>query len=323
MMKKLLKILLIFFCYFSSANMTFAHNNCTKILQIQGPEDISIVDQYLFISSTRLPPKYQFERGEIILWDLQRSAKKKLTTKYNISPHGIFAKKIKKNIYVWVINHRKNHSLDNIYFFKFIEKTQELKLIQTIESPSFMNLNDLVVDSDFNIYLSHNHLATQPLKQAIESLISPKGHITKYKDQSKTVIKNLNFPNGIELYHGKQNQKYLIITEMLNKKIHVVNLETYKITKTITLDFYPDNLNIKMDKLYIAGYRSLLSVYLNAIFSKNSPSVVSELNMINYNLKSIFEDNGQLISAASVAAEKNKKLFIGNIYSDFLLKCKL
>ncbi len=302
--------------------LSYQELNCHKIEGLIGPEDIVNVDEHIFISSTRLPYRYNFEIGDI--YYLNANAPKNgavsLAKEFNISPHGIHAMRIHGNIYVWAIHHA--FPRDSVFIFKF--ENEKLTLVKKIESPFYINSNDILPLDLNTFYLTHDHGSLNSISKKLENYTRQgQGYITLYKDaQVNKVMNGLSFTNGIQ-----RIKKTLFVAQMLERKITSFDIQSdgnlLKV-KEFKLNFLPDNITIKdSSTLIVASHPKIFKLQAHAHSSHHiSPSSISELNVNNGKETQVLLNDGNLISAASVALKIDSFLYIGNIYQNHILRCE-
>lgn len=297
--------------------------DCRKLSHIHGPEDIARVEHHMFISSTYLPYRHNFEIGDIFYLDLSQedSTPVSIAKKYNLSPHGIHVRKLRDKIRLWVVNHKKE--IDSIEVFDF--ENGALSLVNSIESEFYINSNDIVSIDDEKFYLTHDHGSLNSFLRAIENFSRlGRGYVTFYDGKKvKKVLSNLSFPNGIVTIDDK-----IYIAQMLSKKVSIFRVQKdFSLTKQeeIALPYAPDNISVKdQDNLLIATHPQLFKLKAHAkIENELSPSSILNLNITSQKLKEVYTNTGEELSGSSVAVASEKDIFIGNIYGDYILKCSL
>ena len=329
-MKKILSLLLIFiiihiFSLLKDAgvmsDLKEVPLNCTKIFGIHGPEDIQIVNNHMFLSSTYLPLRNSFEIGDIFYTDLSKDQLRlvSLAKHYKISPHGIHARDLGNKIRLWVVNHLKE--FDSVEVFDF--KDEVLTKVKSIRSPHYINANDIYSLNSEQFYLTHDHGSLNKVMRTFENFSRiGRGYVTLYDGQNVSkVLSGLSFPNGIAVH-----KKDIYIAQMLGKSISSYTMnKDLSLTKkdSLSLPYSPDNITVlKGGKMLIATHPQIFSLKAHALNHKDkSPSAILSLDLANMKLSTKYLNLGSETSASSVATNYKESLFIGNIYSDYFLRC--
>lgn len=298
------------------------------MISVQGPEDFHLIDHHLFISSTALPLRHQFEQGHLYYVDLEDNKRVpiKLTQEDHpvLSPHGLYARTMNEQvIQLWVINHFNGQDSVETFSFSIVEK--KLTHLKTVRSPLFINSNDLVAVDDNRFYMTHDHGTDNHYLKKLENYTRLGfGHVTYFDgEQAKKVISTLDFPNGLAIVGSS-----LYVAQMLGRKVteyQILSPSDLKYTRNIDLPFGPDNLSLSLNEevLYVAGHPRLFSLKSHAQDARNrAPSYVFKINLKDHTFEKIFNDDGSLVSASSVATSYHDQLIIGNIYGDGIVSCK-
>jgi hypothetical protein len=299
---------------------------CSKVNNIHGPEDMEISQNTLFISSTYLPLRYHYEVGEVYSLDLTKENSKPrvlIDKSFNLSPHGIYAKSFDGVTRLWIINHSK--SGDSIEIFDYINN--KAVFIKSIKSKLYKHNNDIVAINKDQFYVTHDHGSETELGMTIENFSRMgRGYLTFFNGKEVSIVaKNLSFANGIQVIGSK-----LYMAQMLAKKIDVYKYYPsgqVELEDEIKVPYPVDNISILNNKeLILATHPKMLKLKSHAENGKNtSPSVILKLNLLNNKTKILYADTGKTMSGSSVGIihKKTNKIFIGNIYEDFFLRCKL
>lgn len=294
---------------------------CQKITGIEGPEDIEIVDNLMFVSSTKLPYRYEFGIGDIYLIDLSQetAAPISLASDFKISPHGIFAKRFGDKVKIWAIHHTTTG--DSIEVFHF--ENQRLEHLKSIKSDLLINANDIVAIDEERFYVTHDHGTLSHLGKMLENYTRiGRGFISFYDGkQIKKIETGLSFANGVQSIDG-----HLYVAQMLSKtitKYKILPNNYLEKEDVYSLPYLPDNISVKGENhLIIASHPKIFSLKNHAYSDKEiSPSVVQSLNLKTKKLTTLYMNSGQEISASSIGIFFGSELFIGNIYSHHILRC--
>jgi arylesterase / paraoxonase len=98
--------------------------------------------------------------------------------------------------------------------------------------------------------------------------------------------------------------------------------------RVMDMGFDVDNIEVDPDsgELWIGGHARLLTFVRHAADAAVlSPSQVVRVQLTEhaYDVDTVFMDNGELISGASVGAWHNGRLLIGSVFEDHILDCTL
>ncbi|XP_061169885.1 serum paraoxonase/arylesterase 1-like [Saccostrea echinata] len=156
-------------------------------------------------------------------------------------PHGISVLEDKGKIFLFVVVHRNEH--DTVERFEFLEKTLELKHLNTYTGDLVHLLNDVAATGPDSFYTTdygyyHNHLGhTSEIFLGLHF-----GHVLYYNGQNFTIVSEpTHMANGIAL---SRDGKLVYVVSSTGKKFMVFKRETdNRLTKinVIELDTLPDN----------------------------------------------------------------------------------
>lgn len=188
-------------------------------------------------------------RGRIMLFDMEKpkDGVKELMIigdKFSYDdfyPHGISVLEHKGKILLFVVVHRKEH--DTVEKFEFLEKTLELKHLETYTGDLVHLLNDVAATGPDSFYTTdygyyHNHFGhTSEIFLGLYF-----GHVLYYNGQNFTIVSEpTHMANGIAL---SRDGKLVYVVSSSGKKIMVFKREAdNRLTKinVIDLDTIPDN----------------------------------------------------------------------------------
>lgn len=305
-----------------------APTNCEQIKGMQGPEDIIKVDNYIITSGSNLKDNSEkWKQGGLYSYNILTKEVKNLTTTVNIklNIHGITSRKNTDGSWtIFAINHAPDK--DEVLVFKFINNHITLK--ETITSDIIYQLNDIVLVGDNRFIVTQDHYFKNKYMKLIENFARLGLSKMLYYDGKKftPLGPGFTFANGITLIAPNK----IAVASMLNKSIIVFDVTTTASIKkeyTIDLDFFPDNLSYAKDTndLIISGHYKILTLKKH---SENPHKVVSPSKVISYNLESknkstLVSSERPAYSGVSVAIRDKGHLFIGYIYQDYIMDCKL
>lgn len=305
------------------------------ILQITSAEDIAIQQEkgLAFISSFRgmsfIAKQRKYDEG-IYLCDINNNFSITNLTKNmkkDFHPHGISLYTNKNNkIFLFVINHRTDK--DVVEIFEYFNKKLILK--STIFDPMLKNLNDILAIDENSFYATVDHRSTNKFCQLISSyLLLKTGSVILYKNNEVSqVAKNISFANGI---NESLDKKTIFVASTLYGEIKIYNRDITSdklaFSYNIPLGTSPDNIDIDQSgDLIIGSHPKILQFSRYAKKkTKYSPSQILQVSINskgNYKIRTLFIDNGSLVSASSVGVKYKNLLFIGTVYDNKVLVLK-
>ena len=300
--------------------------------QMAGTEDLALdrKNGLLFISSSDRWNKIEGSESKdgIYLLDLEKgmSAKPiKLNSKINgaFHPHGIsFLRKNEKN-YLFAINHFKSE--DSIEVFEY--KDNQLIHLKTYKNEQMCCPNDLVAVDVDKFYVTNDHGNTSKVGRVLEDYLKlPNSYVLYFDGETYSkVVERLSYANGINI---SNNGEKLYVTEVSGQKITVMDRDlstgqlSFQFAKQI--DTGLDNISIdEDDNLWIGSHPKLLAfVSHSKDASKFSPSQVLKLKLEadDFKVEEIYLNDGEQISASSVAVKYKNEIFIGVVFESKLLR---
>ncbi len=334
-MKYSLLLLLALFlnCY---ANVkTISIDGCKKIVGLPGPEDLAIDREtgILYISShERRGTLVEGKLFQINLNSPTESVPTLIETNYpnNFHPHGMSLVKINGKLMLYVISHPSFEPFTNTIEVFQIEKNK-VKHVETIQSDTFISLNDLYVMPDGRIFASNDRGTGSMFRSYFDAFFGIKrSQITYFNLKNWTLLDNkVTYGNGI-LYKKIKDKEYLYRAATTAEKIYKYELSqngdtvTLKEVKVINLDSGPDNLEEdEKGDIYIAAHKSMFR-FLKHVDKPDypSPSQIFVLDN-NDNLKEIYANDGTEIPASSTGLRYKNRLYISQVFNPYLLSCPL
>jgi len=130
--------------------------------------------------------------------------------------------------------------------------------------------------------------------------------------------------------NASQDYNTLYISETGAKAIRVFSrdLLTGKIStlQNIDLGTSPDNIDVAEDgSLWVGAHSNILALVMHFIMGSNAPSQILRINLSGKEpeIREIYLNSGQQISASSGGTTYGEKLLIGSITSKKLLICEM
>ena len=298
-----------------------------KILQkiaLAGAEDIVInqADSFAIISATDrgvFPPEKE-EKGGLYFLDLKtdKFEAKPLTAnfKQSFAPHGISLFQNGANTDIMAINHTsKGHSIE-----VFELKGQNLTHKKTIKNPSMISPNDLVMVDKNRFYFTNDHGYTKGFGKFVEEYGGLSVSNVIYFDGTnyKEVADGIGYANGINI-DRKRNLLFVASARKFLVKVYTINQDgSLKFIEDINCGTGVDNIEFDKDgNLWIGCHPNLLRFAAYAKGKKKtSPSEIIKIEYRkkgDYSIEQIYVEEGQDMSASTVAAPFGNLILTGNV----------
>ncbi len=302
-----------------------------------GPEDMAI-DHSLgyprIIVSCKERRKENEEKGSFYSIDLNTHQSKQLhiePANFEIFPHGIDIVTIDSTTYLYAISHHQEGDTwrHPVFRFKIKGDTLALDESQVLENALMSVPNDLDVLSDGSFYASNYVPNTNPNEVTKAVLGIKTGSIVHYDGKGNWQIaeKGFCFPNGIWIDEAKN------LLFVANGACHEVlryeingdgrlkansKQSTAQQSEKITLG---DNLLLDNEgRLWTAAHPCPLDFSAHAENSEEkSPIQAFVIDPMTLKAGNVFQNNGELISAASTALFINQRLYISQVFDPFIL----
>ncbi|MEZ5030894.1 MAG: hypothetical protein R2787_05820 [Saprospiraceae bacterium] len=306
-----------------------------RSIDLPGVEDmqISYKDSFLLLSSDDRAARRDGEpsQGHLYLIDLTDSSLTPRCLTSNLAipffPHGISMFRRGENNYrVFAINHAGE--TESIEIFDLMQDS--LSHQHTLHHEALIHPNDLVALDGDQFYVTNDHgypsgwkrLAEDYLGLALSNVVHFDG--TAWHE----VASEIAYANGI---NRDPERNLLFVASPRDFLVKVYQIESdHSLTWIEDIDCQTGVDNIEFDtggKLWIGCHPSLLTFASYAKGKKEiSPSEVITLDYRgtgDYDLNTVFLDDGQLMSASTVAPPFGDLLFIGNVMDDHFLVLKI
>jgi outer membrane protein assembly factor BamB len=131
------------------------------------------------------------------------------------------------------------------------------------------------------------------------------------------LIKKLRNPNGIDSI-SIDGHPFGLLSCTYRKKVYRFDTQTGE-KKKIAKVKGGDNFTYNEGKVLLAGHLRFYKFIGHIKKNKPSPSVVYELDVMNRTKKAVFVDDGRQISTVSTALYFNNRIYLGQIFDDFVL----
>lgn len=249
-----------------------------------------------------------------------------------IAPHGIsLFKSPDGQDFLYVIDHSQASHRILLYS---IASPNLLKLINVFEDAQFLiSPNDIVAVDQQSFYFTNDHGSHGNLGRALEDYLQlSRSNVVFYKEgKYSTVADGIAYANGINL---SQDGRQLYVASPIGKYLlqYQRDQSTGALTDRQEMDLGTGVDNIELDEqgnLWIGCHPKLISFIRHAAdASRPSPSQVLRIDRSGEQrlatlAEEIYLDDGQQISASSVAAASGRHLLIGAVFDKKILWCQL
>ncbi len=315
--------------------------NCVSYSGMPGPEDL-VLDRgagILYVSSHERRIKEQ--DGKLFYLDLNSPNSKPsiLETNYpkNFRPHGMSLLNRDGKYRLYVISHIAEYKEHSVEVFERTEapkgnsKIGKWTHIQTIKDPTITSPNDLFVVSENEIFVSNDHGPGGYLKYLFQDMFGIKGAEIAYFDgKSWSSIGNpISLGNGIIFVKRQEGEEYLYRSSIGDKS--VLKFPVTRIDgrvrlgepKSIVLGSGPDNLEIdEKGIIFVATHPSIMK-FLSHVRNKENHSPTKVIKILpDDSFQEIYSNSGEQISAGSTALTYKEKIYIAQVFEDFILQCQ-
>jgi len=246
-----------------------------------------------------------------------------------IHPHGIDIVTIDSVTYLYAISHNQTDEKWRHPVVRFEIQGNRLLMDtdQIFEHELMCVPNDLDVLEDGSFYASNYIPNMNPVESTKAILGMKTGSIVHYdgKGNWQIAVKDLCYPNGIWV---NKDQDHLLIAnggcrevarfKLEGKKVHTDQKESTKKYMDIPIG---DNLLIdNQGVLWTAAHPCPLKFIDHVEDSANkSPVQIFAIDPATMKTSLVFQNNGDLINAASTAIRLNNRLYISQVFDPFIL----
>ena len=328
------------FCFSCLISMSCARlpkaitSNYRSIATGKGAEDlvldsVSSQSPRLLISCNDHRLQEKAAEGDIYVYELNEAAANaqvlpRVGEPVNLQfhPHGIFFSETQDGPLLYVISHIDAEKRHPILVYKVFPDS--LVFQKSIENKAIYSPNSVTAMRDGGFYIT-NDLGKR--NNRIEAVLKQKKGSIVYcspNDSCQRVAEKLSYANGLLI---SPNEQYLYVSTTAQNKVfqYQIGNNGSLINRTqIAKVFGGDNLRWSAGKLIIAGHYNFLAFAAHAKNpEKKSPSVVFEIDIQQKSKKLLYADKGAQISAASVGLTRAGKLYIGQVFQDFIIEVPL
>ena len=315
--------------YFKTIENKF-EGNIIKKVNLPGAEDIIVIkqDSFAIVSSTkgRALPKINKETGGLYFIDLKKRNFEPILLTDNFqkpfAPHGISIYK-KDNIYtIAAINHTDKGEFIEI----FTLNNKILSHKKTLKNELIFSPNDIVLLDENRFYFTNDHKYKKGLMRLAEDYLGLAIANVIYYDGSNyiEVADGIAYANGIN-FNAKRNLLFVASPRDFLVKVYKKNNDnSLSFIEDIDCKTGVDNIAFDHDdNLWIGCHPNLLHF---AAYAKGkekiSPSEIIKINYKakgNYSIEQIYMEDGNQMSASTVAATFKNLILVGNVMDDNFL----
>ncbi len=302
---------------------------CQKFSVGAGPEDFAYDQTASRLLVSSLNRREWSKTGDIYSFDLKTHQTTSLErvnepSDLQLRPHGVSLTKDEKQNrrLLYVISHdQKNEEVDRKHSVVIYQVfSNKLKFVKRYRDPLLYSPNDLFATPSGEIYLTND---MDDHKSFLEVLFQlRKGSVVYYNGHHwRQIITKIGFANGIH----KMNDKLFVTSSFedvlyeykLQKKGKPTLVHQYSISS-------PDNIHGSTSgKLFIASHLNSFSFLRHAGDPEyHSPSAIYSLDTIHKKTRIVYANSGKEISAASSGEEIHHKLYMTQVFENFLLVCQ-
>ena len=323
---------------FETVDTTYA-GSCSRIVGMPGAEDIEpdYATGFAYVSSY---DRWAYASGDdkpgtifrINMNDEGVSAPVRMRGTEDLSnfhPHGISFYQDEGRKLLFVISHRVPEAPiagHDIYAFEIVDTS--LVLVERFEDSGFKSPNDLSAVGTRQFYFTNDRKALEEGAALPEVLLGLEVTDVSYFDgsTSSVVAEEIAFANGVRVSADGLSLYVTAfrggVTDVYARDPVSNNLELVRAYETAN---GPDNITLASDgSLWIASHVSALASTIHAGDpTALAPVQIFRIDPISQTIETIYEDKGELISAASVAVPFGDRLVIGSVYQDWVLTCAM
>ena len=247
-----------------------------------------------------------------------------------IFPHGIDVETIEGIPYLYAISHHGKGIETEHKIFRFIIKQDTLIQDESyvLEDSLMTGPNDIDVLSDGSFYVSNPMPSNQPTESTKAILGIKNGNVLHFDGNGNwnIAVKEMCYPNGV---YVDQEGSHLFVANggcQAVERFKVLNGKVVEDEKLSTVESdvdIPIGDNLLLDNhgvLWTAAHPCPLKFLKHVKRSEDkSPIQIFNIDPKTMAPKLIFQNNGELISAASTVLRIENQLFVSQVFDPFVL----
>ena len=327
--------------YFRSIEDSFEQNLVSKV-KIKGPEDIVISreDAFLIVSSDdRAGHRDNMPNAScgLYLYDLKDESLVLLEAEmdHELHPHGIDMVRLDSGVYrLLVVNHVRKEGTEYViagtnidhYIEEFRLEGRNLTHIRSYKDPKVKSPNDVCIVNESLFYFTNDHGSDTEMGLLGEDYLGWRKSGVVFFDgaEYKDVAGDIAYANGIAL-DAERNLLYVASPrDMLIKVYRRLPDGNLDYIEDIPCGTGVDNIEIDpKGNLYVGCHPSLLHFSAYAL-GKNeiAPSEIIQIEYRaenDFTTRSLAEDDGAIMSAATVAIPYQNRLYLGIVMDNHMV----
>ena len=324
---------LLSFC--SSIEIKNRYDRCEKIVIGPGVEDFALLEKgnettILVSSHDRRAWK---QPGGIFAFNLKTRKATKLDRKNEpngvfFAPHGIDIFRSGQDTFLYVVNHGVEMDDNDQSILIYALRDGALEFVVQIRDDLINSPNDLSVTDTGSFYVTNDHGSRGSMWELFWGLKRSKVvycTLTSFTANAgatcRTAAKDIAMANGVLAIGGK-----VFVSATREGRVYEFprNADGSLGEKALVADVSgPDNLFPLDKQLITASHTSNWKFFRHVSSAENkSPSYIVSIDPAQKTVAGLYFDAGKEISAASGAFVYKRKLYISQVFEDFLLECK-
>jgi hypothetical protein len=246
-------------------------------------------------------------------------------------PHGLHVYNEGEKEYLFVVNHRRDAEAVAVFLVDL--EHDSLVFQWSLTHPLFFGLNDILPITLHSFYVT-NWLRSEPgtIKAMFENLShQPVSSVAFCSGNTcRLVVESLTMANGIA---SSPDLSTVYVVETIAKRVGVYSrdsssndLTPVEYLPTVTFCDNIERSTTDPSVFHIGCHPKTLSLLIHSIDpSIDAPSQVLELRVgaTGRSLRALYYNDGSQVSASSSALVLKNRLYVGNVYRDGVLSCKL
>jgi len=314
-------------------------DGCTRISGMPGPEDFAYLEREEVLIVSSHDRRNRESDGKLFWIDLSLPPEEQVGNPIdivypeNFKPHGISYLPTPDGGILYVISHPMTEEVRHaIEIFGLTDEsgTMQWEHLETITSDLLTSPNDLVVLPDNTLLISNDSGPGGDTIKNIRGLLHIKSGSVVYYNGSEFIDLGVpeSYGNGIN-YVMEDGEMYIYRAALMNRSIKKFQIDrvdgditalTY-ISKT-KIDSMPDNLEVDGEgNIYTAAHYNSFLFLAHAKDGSNISPTQAFIITLQGDVTELYANKGEEISAGSVARIINGRLYIGQVFEDFILSC--
>lgn len=298
-----------------------------KIQVVSGPEDL-VIDTVTNAAAPRIITGCNSRRdgephvAELFSYDINTGRTSRMTriepADVCFNPHGIDLVRVKDSLILLVVNHCREVNINSI--IRYLVKGDELYFIQKITDPLFVSPNAVAGFGDGSFLVSNDAGKRGNIWEMIFKKKKSKV-IYCHAGVCHIAADKVCFGNGLLIQGDTVYQ-----ASTLPGEVYRYQLKNGMLQNRVTLAAVKgaDNLRAHGDDITVAGHLKFGKFIKHMKHAdKKSPTAIYAVNKQSLTSKLLYYDDGNRISAASTGLVFRDKLYIAQVFDDFLLEVDL